>query len=76
MTGLLHEEKLRRALAEHALDGTEIHHVIDRALPGLEQAAAAAAIKAEIKARYSHSIPIDIAIEKILTLLETGGNVE
>jgi hypothetical protein len=76
MTGLLHEERLRRALAEHALDGTEIHHVIDRALPGLEHAVAAATIKAEIKARYSNSISIDIAIEMVLALLENEGGVE
>lgn len=73
---MTYAEKLHRALATHCFDGSELHHVIDRALPGLEQAAVAAAIKAEIKARYSNSIPIDVVIERVLTLLETEGDVE
>jgi hypothetical protein len=49
---------------------------LDRALPGLEQVVAAATIKAEIRARYSNSIPIDIAIEMVLAFLENEGGVE
>jgi hypothetical protein len=72
----LRGEKLRRALIPRTFDGTEIAGVIDRALPGLENATAVETIKTAIESKYSNSIPINIAVELILALLETGGEPE
>lgn len=65
-------ELLGRALAAHLYDGTEAHGDIDRDLRGLEHAAAAAAIKIALKAKYSNTIPVDAAIEVFIRLLENG----
>jgi hypothetical protein len=64
------EEELRHALQAYAFDGTELHHVVDRALPGLENERAATIIKHAIQAKYSNSITIDAAVERVMTLLE------
>jgi hypothetical protein len=55
--------KLLRDLEAHSHDGTELHGAIDRALPGLENADAAAAIKAAVEAFYAGSIKADIVVE-------------
>jgi anion-transporting ArsA/GET3 family ATPase len=51
-------EKLRRA----CYDGTEVHRV-DRVLPGLENAAAAAEIKRAIEAQFANTIAFDAVVE-------------
>jgi len=66
-------EKFFRALAAHALDGSETHRIIDQVLPGLENAAAAATIKAAIKSTYRNSISVDIVLELFLAFRETDG---
>jgi hypothetical protein len=63
--------KLLRDLEAHCHDGTELHVVIDRNLPGLENAEAAVTIKAASKSTYSDSIRINTAIELFLAFLET-----
>lgn len=66
-------DHLRRVLEAHCHDGTEVYRSIDRYLPGLENGAplTAAAIKSEIKSQYANSIPIDLAIELVMTFFET-----
>lgn len=66
-------EKLHRALAPHAYDGTELHHQIDRELPGIENALLAAAIKEHIAKKYHNTVRVDAATEVFLKLLEDGG---
>jgi hypothetical protein len=65
--------KLLRALEAHGYDGSEVHGVIDHALPGLENAAAAEVIKTAVKSKYANSIKIDIAIELFLAQFEAEG---
>ena len=70
VAGDLAAEKLHHVLEARTFDGTEAHRVIDCALPGLENAAAAATIKHAIQAQYSYSIPIDTAVELVMTFLK------
>jgi hypothetical protein len=62
--------KLRDALAPHCYDGTEIHDVIDRELPAAWDQESAANIGDAIKKQYGDTIPIDVAVEVIRTILE------
>jgi hypothetical protein len=63
-------EKLRRALEAHCRDGSELYSVVDRALPGLENAAAAAVIKAAIKSAYANSISLDAVTDVVARAVE------
>ncbi len=60
---------LRHALMQHALDGTEVHCVVDRELRGLEYELAAATIKTAIKQEYQKTIPLDVVIEIVADFL-------
>ena len=64
--------RLRDALAPHAFDGTEAHHAINGALPGIENELVAAALKKFLVVKYRDTISVDAAIEVMLRLLETG----
>jgi hypothetical protein len=53
--------RLRVALAAHANDGTEVHHLIrDRAVRGV------------IKQQYKGTVTIDAAIEVTMAMIERG----
>jgi hypothetical protein len=69
---MLRREKLRRAFTPYCLDGTEIHCVIDHALPGLENETAATRIKGAAEAKYQDTIRLDIVIEIVAGLLDEG----
>jgi hypothetical protein len=68
--GLAREDKLRRAFAPHAFDGSELHHEIDHELRGLENEVAAANIKRAVAAKYRNAIPTDAVIEIVAKLME------
>jgi hypothetical protein len=72
MADFVRADRLHHALVAHCNDGTEIHHVVDHQLRGLEQEASAAAIKRALKAHYADTIRITDAIEIICKLLEEG----
>jgi hypothetical protein len=55
--------KLLSYLEAQSFDGTEVFGIIDQALPGLENAAAVAAIKRAIEARYANTIKLDAIVE-------------
>jgi hypothetical protein len=65
-------ERLSRILLAHAHDGTEIHHIVDQELRGLEQQVSAAAIKRALKAQYTDTIHVTDVIEIVCKLLEEG----
>jgi hypothetical protein len=65
-----HVDKLYAALAQHAYDGTEVHHVVDHELRGLEHGVTAPNIKTAIEAKYHDTIPIDAVIEIVGKLVE------
>jgi hypothetical protein len=67
----LRAEKLRRAFAVHAYDGSECHAVISQTIP-FGHAAAAKRIKEANDARYANTIPTETAIELVLILVEKG----
>ena len=62
--------KLRRAFGQHCNDGTELHFIVNSAIPLGPAAAAAKRIKEAIEAKYRDTIPIDVAIGLVLDLLE------
>ena len=66
------ECRLRDALAPHAFDGTEAHHAINGALPGIENELVAAALKNFVAIKYRDAVPLDAAVQVMLRLLETG----
>jgi hypothetical protein len=70
LCNLAREERLRRAFAAHCHDGTEIHHVVDHELVGLEHGVTAMTIKRAIEAKYKNSVPLDAVIEIICELVE------
>jgi hypothetical protein len=64
-------QKLLRDLETHCFDGSELNVAIDRALPGLANETAAAALKTGAVKLYANSVRIDTAIELFLAFLET-----
>jgi hypothetical protein len=50
----------RDQLWRNSFDGTEVFAAIDRALPGLENATAAARIKAAVQKQYRNTVPLDV----------------
>jgi hypothetical protein len=69
-------DQLRRRLEVLCADGTELFGVVDHALPGLENAAAAATIKAASKSNYAGSILIDVVVERVMAFLEIEKRME
>jgi hypothetical protein len=66
--------KLLRILEAHYHDGTELHGVIDHALPGLENETAATRIKRAAKRNIT--APFDsIVIELVAGLLDEGARL-
>jgi hypothetical protein len=65
-------EALRRALEPFCFDGTELFHVIDAELRGLESEIAASNIRHAIRAQYRDCIPRDAVLELVLKLAEDG----
>ena len=68
----LRAEKLRRALAPYAFDGTETHRIVDLELRGLENQIAASNIRHANVSQYRDCVPVDAAVEVIAELLERG----
>ena len=64
-------ERVLRALAQYTFDGTEVHWVVDRELPGLENAIVASSIRHAIQAQYRDTVPIDAVVE-IVGLFDQG----
>jgi hypothetical protein len=62
----------RKVLASRCFDGTEVHHIVDQELPGLENQAAAINIKNAIKATYHDAVPLDIVVEQIGEYFDLG----
>ena len=65
-------EKLLRALAPYAFDGTETHRIVDLELRGLENQIAASNIRHANVSQYRDCVPVDAAVEVIAELLERG----
>jgi hypothetical protein len=72
MCSFPHADRLYRALLEAIFDGTEAYHIIDRALPGLENETAAVKIKHAVLVQYKDTIPVSTVIEIMMVLLNKG----
>jgi hypothetical protein len=73
MSDFLKADKLYRLLIAHAFDGTEAFEVVDHELRGLELEDAAKAIKAALLKIYRDSVPVHVAVELDMALLEQEG---
>jgi hypothetical protein len=72
MAGFLQADRPYRILIANAHDGTEAYGVVDQELRGLEHQSAATKLKVALLQQYRGSIPVHVAVELVMELVEKG----